>query len=448
MALLPAIAQNEEPVLEVGGNLLSDQRVLLKKNNPWAWNENRLTVDFSKKINNTAKFYSQIWLRNIGLPKFYSFDALYNKNLVDPFNLEIRQAYFQITGFLNKNLDLTIGRQIISWGTADKINPTDNLNPYDFEDVLDFGRHRGTDAIRMDYYLNDAYSVEAVFEPFFRPANLPVGIFSNLFSQIPQLPQSMTVASFTDSIFLPQANLKQNLTAGFKFKGIIAGFDFSFSYIYGRDYLPLPSTVDITTLDARGNVDVNLNLFYPRRHIFGFDMDGNIAGIGVWAECAAFLPTKDLNMTTYIHTVNPVDFQPITIKKDSVLQQKNKPYFKYVLGADYSFANGVYANIQFVHGFINERSTSNLNDYYFLHIDKSFFYDKLKISPINGAFIVSDYKNLKDNYTWVYMPQISYKPTDNAEISVSSAIIDGKGNSIFTKLKDMDMLILKFKYSF
>ena len=34
-------------------------------------------------------------------------------------------------------VDVTIGKQFFAWGTADAYNPTDNLNPYDYLDVLD-----------------------------------------------------------------------------------------------------------------------------------------------------------------------------------------------------------------------------------------------------------------------------------------------------------------------
>ena len=153
-------------------------------------------------------------------------------------------------------------------------------------------------------------------------------------------------------------------------------------------------------------------------------------------------------MTTNIHTVNPVTYQPMTITTDSMLIPSDKPYFKYVVGMDYNFANGIYLNLQYNHGFLHERGSENLNDYYFLHIDKSFFYDKLKLTPVNGAFVVTDYKNLTDNYTLVYMPEITYKPVDDAEITLSAAVIDGKGQNIFAAMKDLDMFIIKFKFNF
>ena len=34
-------------------------------------------------------------------------------------------------------VEVTLGKQVYAWGTADAFNPTDNINPYDYLDVLD-----------------------------------------------------------------------------------------------------------------------------------------------------------------------------------------------------------------------------------------------------------------------------------------------------------------------
>lgn len=179
--------------------MLTDERLLLKDKNDWAWNENRLTLKLDKRIAGNSKFYSEVWLRNIGLPNATQSADLYNKGIVDPYNLEIREAYVQLNDFLTKNLDVTIGRQRIVWGTADKLNPTDNLNPYDLEDILDFGRHRGSDAVNLNYYINNDFSLQGVFIPFFQPANMPVGIFANALNPNMEVPQGMVLQTLSDT---------------------------------------------------------------------------------------------------------------------------------------------------------------------------------------------------------------------------------------------------------
>ena len=431
----------DESKLKISGELLTDDRFLLKGKNDWAWNENRLTLKFDKKITDNSKFYSEVWLRNIGLPNLSTSADLYNKGIVDPYNMEIREAYVQLFGFLTKNLDLTIGRQRIVWGTADKLNPTDNLNPYDMEDILDFGRHRASDAINMNYYLNNDFSLQGVFVPFFQPANMPIGIFANALNPTMELPQGMVLKGFSDTLLMPGYNLGESSTAGLKFKGMVKGVDFSLSYVWGRDGQPV-STRN-TFVDTLGGIYINSQLSYTRNHIIGADLSTSIAGIGFWAEAAAFIPEKDVIMTNDLSALSPV---PVTI--DTTILDKKKPYIKFIVGGDYNFSDGSYLNFQYMHGFINEKGNENLNDYFFMRYEKKFFNEKLKFAPIGGAFIVTDWNKIEDNYAVAYMPQVSYKATEDIEITLSAAIFDGKGDNLFANLKDYNMFMFKLNYSF
>ncbi len=440
-----AKAQDNANKLKLSGELLTDQRFLLEGPNDWAWNENRLTLKLDKKITGNSKFYSEVWLRNIGLPQANSSADLYNKGIIDPYNLEVREAYVQLFGFLSKNLDVKIGRQRITWGTADKLNPTDNLNPYDFEDVLDFGRHRGSDAISFDYYFNSEFSLQGAFIPFFQPANMPVGIFATALSPSIEMPQGMTLMGMTDQVYLPQYNLGESSTAGAKFKGFAAGFDFSLSYVWGRDGMPIGTYNTFTPVDTMGGISIHSDLSFYRTHIFGADMAGSIGGVGVWAEAAAFLPENDVVMTNDLTAFYPTS--PVPVTQDSTVLKK-EAYVKFVVGGDYNFANGHYLNFQYMHGFINERGRDALNDYFFVQYQMKFFDDILKFTPLAGGFIVSDWDDIENNYAIIYAPELSYMATDNAEISVSAALFDGKGDNMFASMKDYNMLMFKLKYSF
>jgi len=112
------------------------------------------------------------------------------------------------------------------------------------------------------------------------------------------------------------------------------------------------------------------------------------------------------------------------------------------------FADGSYLNLQYLHGFIHERRVKELNDYFFMRYDRSFFREKLKISPLSGGFIVTDWNSLKENYAIVYIPEVVYMVTPNVETSISAVISDGKGDNLFLGLKDLNMIMVKIKYSF
>ena len=440
-----ATAQDDNKI-KFSGELLTDQRFLLESPYDWAWNENRLTLKVSKKITDNSKFYSEVWLRNIGVPQASTTADLYNKGIIDPYNLEIREAYVQIYGFLSPNLDVNIGRQRITWGTADKLNPTDNLNPYDLEDVLDFGRHRGSDALSMDYYFNTEFSLQGVYIPFFQPANLPVGVFATALSPALELPPPLALKGVDDEIILPRYNLAESSIAGLKFKGFLAGYDFSLSYVWGRDGLPISTYNSFIPVDTLGGVSINSELSFYRTHIFGADLAGSIGGVGIWAEGGAFLPENEVLMTNDFSGFFPPGMDPLS--QDSVVLKK-EVYTKFVVGADYIFTNGIYINVQYMHGFVNERGRDALNDYFFVQMDKKFFDDRLKISPLAGGFIVSDWQDVQNNFALIYVPNVSYMATDNIEMTISAAIFDGKGdNNIFANFNDYNMMMFKMKYSF
>ena len=439
-------AQDDANKLKLSGELLSDERVLLKDNNDWAWNENRLNLQLEKKIIGNAKFYSEIWARHIGLPSLTTSSQLYNKNIVNPYNIDIREAYVELYGFLFKNLDVKFGRQRITWGTADKLNPTDNLNPYDLEDILDFGRHRGSDAFNFTYYLNKDFSLQGVYIPFFQPANMPIGIFANALTPSMDLPQGMMLKGMEDTLLMPQYNLGESTVAGGKIKGFIKGVDFSLSYVWGRDGFPMATRNTFTPVDTLGGININSQLSFIRTHIIGADMATSIKGVGFWAEAAAFLPENDVIMTNDLSAMYPMS--PVPVTQDTTLLQKDEPYIKYVVGADYSFGAGSYINVQYMHGFFHERGKDDLNDYFFVRFEQKLFNEKLKIVPLGGGFIVSDWNDVANNYALIFAPEIAYQATDNAEITLGATVFDGKGKNIFANLSDYNWALFKVKYSF
>ncbi len=438
-------AQDDEPRLKISGDLLTDQRFLLNSPYDWAWNENRLTLKLGLKITSNSKFYSEVWLRNFGVPQISSTADLFNKGIVDPYNLEIREAYVQLFGFLSKNLDIKIGKQRIAWGTADMFNPTDNLNPYDLEDVLDFGRHRGSVAITLDYYFNTEFSLEGVYIPLFQPANMPVGIFANALQPAPELPPPFILDGFEEEVIMPKYDLGESSIAGIKFRGFAGGIDFSLSYVWGRDGIPINTYNTISPGDSPNTVLINSMVSFTRLNIFGADMATSVGGVGLWAEAAMFIPDHDVIMTTDLSDFFPG--APESVTQDSLVLKK-EPYLKFIIGADYHFSNNMYVNLQYLHGFVNERGRGNLNDYFFLQYEMRFFEDRLKVMPLSGGFIVSDWKNIKNNYSLIYAPGFSYMATDNAEITLSTPLFFGKGDDIFAQFTDYNMFMFRFKYSF
>lgn len=420
------------------GYLQTDNRLRLKGDNDFSWQEYRLGLKTEVKPTEKAHFYGEIWLRSFGFPRVVNTSDLVDKDKVSPLSLDFREAYVDLYGFLFDNLDLRIGRQRIAWGTADKLNPTDNLNPDDLEDIWDFGRHLGSDGLKASYYLED-YTFTAVFIPLFTPAVLPRGDWASALSPSMELPSGLTVRNSTDTIIMPENNLKESCISGVKISKKFFGYDFSLSYVYGRDDLPLAKKVTFTPTSTPGKVDIASELIYPRMHIAGIDMAGAIGDVGVWAETAIFYPEK-------VKTTTDLSALGMGIPESIALD--DKPYVKYVLGADYTFKNGIYINGQYLHGFIHERGEDNLEDYFMFGLEWKLLDEKLKITPISGGVEIKDFRDIENNYAFILSPEITYRPVDNAEITLGTRFIDGKNTTTFGRVKDNDEMYFKAKYSF
>jgi len=436
-----AVAQESNPLL-INGELYSNHRLLLKDQNDWAWNENRLDLSMQKRTG-SINFYSNIWLRHLNAPQLETSQQLYSKDQINPWNLEIREAYTEVRGFVFDNLDLKIGRQLIPWGTADQFNPTDNLNPFDLGDVLDFGRRRGIEAVNLNWYFNHSFSLQAVYIPFFRPANLPLGIFSGILASTVNLPMGLVPAGYSDTLLMPRHNFSEGATTGIRLKGFLLNTDFSLSYIYGRDGLPQPTLAHLH-FSPEGFL-LHTELLFPRHHILGADLAGSLGSVGIWAEAALFIPEKEivLNISDNLPPgvfITPSSFDSVVLKKE--------PYLKIVTGADYTFRNGIYVNLQYMRGFVHERGKGNMNDYLVLAMERSFFGDRLLLRPLAGGVAVSDWKKPGGNYALFYTPEITWRGIDNLELGLGAFFFDGKGDNIFAGLKDYNMLAVKAKVSF
>ena len=139
--------------VDIGGYVLTDWRVGTS-DGQLLWNENRLNLEIDANPADNAHVFAQVWIRGFGGTMAESTRDLMgpDKRKLNPWDLILREAYVDLYEFLSPNLDLRIGRQRIAWGTADKINPTDNINPDDLEDIWDFGRHIPTTSMQATYY--------------------------------------------------------------------------------------------------------------------------------------------------------------------------------------------------------------------------------------------------------------------------------------------------------
>ena len=323
---------------------------------------------------------------------------------VDPYYLQVHALYLEAANFLIEGLDLRIGQQQVKWGVGDQFNPTNTLNPNDVEDVLLFGEQMANLMIKLDYAIWDMWTVSGVLVPIFQPALLPrsapLGIAATdrypmtneqlrhrirSEQQLSRLLGWPTVVDRAAPV-MPDKSL-ENMQFAFRLSGTLLDQDIAISYYRGRTDFPqafLNYTVQSPftqqqcnpqdELDCvNGLLDTVTSLGYPEIQVVGLNLSGeidllgwisdSIHPIGYRLELAVIFPER--------HTIGMVqeemDFGIVTQPAGEYdydgdgnlggarpVVVDDIPFFKWVIGLDYSFGRHVYANLMWVHGLVDE----------------------------------------------------------------------------------------------
>jgi hypothetical protein len=432
------VASAQAADVDIGGYVLTDWRVATR-DGQLLWNENRLSLEFDASPASDAQVFANVWVRGFGGTAAQSSADLigHDRRELNPWDLVLREAYVDLYEFLSPNLDLRIGRQRIAWGTGDKINPTDNLNPDDLEDIWDFGRHIPTNSAQAKYYWGEL-TVTGVFIPEFMPAGFPPPNWAAALAGLsPALAGDVAPSSVSDELNLPDRTLKEQASGAVKLSRTILNYDFSVSYYTGRSDFPVVSNV-VLGPDGSGGITAHSTLSYPSMDVLGADMSGAIGDVGLWAEAGMFFP-EEVRAT--------IDASAVGEENSEIVTLPDEAFVRYVIGGDYTFPGGLYINGQFVHGFVHELGRDALHDYLVGGVEKKFRNDTLKLT-VAGAVETPEITDIGDDYALIGMPEISYYPADNSEITAGLRLISGKGQSSFGQLSEMDEVYLKFKYSF
>jgi len=426
------LAGSAQGTPELGGVLTTDNRWRPGGDDGYTWNEIQLGLKLDVR-HQGAMFHSESRVRYSGFPDVRSSADLQDSDRIQPWRLEMYEAYVDVYGLMLDNMDVRIGKQRIAWGTADKLNVVDNLNPDDFEDILDLGRKIPTTAVRVDYYPGE-FIVTGVVVPVFTPARSPSSSWQTPASF--PLPPDLSLGTLTDEVALPDGRPRDTASIGLRIKREFLGYDCSVSYVVGPDDWPLPSAVDMTPADTLGTVDIHTTLEYPRQQVVGVDIAGAFADVGVWAESAVFVPAEAI----YTTVTGPGEASMHLVLSDD-------PYIKYVVGGDYTFRNGLYVNAQYLHGFFTDRGSDGLEDYFLVAFERDFLHGDLR-ARLAFAAEIADFGDVANRSAFFGGPEVTYYPTDSAEIAAGALLLEGDSSTQFGQFSDNDEIYVKVKYSF
>ena len=151
-AELPSIGRVNDHLLHSrlnGGLFLSeDVRFALEVRNRFLW---------GGSVEQTPAFLSTIRSKH----EFWKGEIIWWNNPSSVGYSEVDRLWLDVT---HKELEVTLGRQRIAWGTAFVWNPTDVFNPLSILD-FDYEERPAVDAVRLQYYSSQVTKIEVAVKP-------------------------------------------------------------------------------------------------------------------------------------------------------------------------------------------------------------------------------------------------------------------------------------------
>ncbi|HMA58696.1 MAG TPA: DUF1302 family protein [Halanaerobiales bacterium] len=370
--------------------------------------------------NNAGEEWQGKSLIELELDKSFGFDKklyinseIYTNYLNEKFTdlkIDFNEAYFDL--YL-KNSDLTIGKQMINWGSAYEINPSSMTNPYDLTALNPTEEKLGVPAIRNTYYFNNRTSLTGVVITDFVKSPVPASLKENMIKGIKaDFAEQLTKQGVTNPNLILNNNLEvvesepeideigELEYAVNLMKRNVRGFDLSASYFNGYEDIPsITSDLDNVKQDLKqivgeyqrnnySDTTTALDIDYKRTQGIGLNAIGSISSVGVWSE---------LN-----YQINEDDEKTIDL----------------ILGGDYTFDNKLYTVAQFIHrGYSDHQIPRESMNYLLLHGDKPF----KQIHTIKANLI---YDLGLGNY--MFNPEMTFSLSNNINLDLGTVITGEK----------------------
>ena len=352
------------------------------------------------KLNGNASVIVEGWVRND--------DTLHGGGSQG----KLRESYLNLS---IGDVDFRIGKQIIVWGRADKLNPTDNLTPRDYTLLVpeDDDQRIGAYAAKATYNFTD-WSLTGIWLPEFRQNIVP-------------LPHQAGV-SFSE-------NIPQGQGGGIKVEQAGKTIDWSLSYFDGIDM-----NADLSFGSVNGN-GLNLQMDHHRIRVLGADAATVVGKYGLRAE-VAYTRTEDADGTnTFV---------------------KN-PFIYLVAGGDRTFFEYLNVNLQYY-----ARQVSN---YQSPEVEPN---PQLRAVAIQEAVISNQFDRFQNGISlrisnkwmnetlegevagitsftrqeYVVRPKLVYSFSDLWKGTLGANLFRGDGNTFYGRLRDNSNIFTEIRYSF
>ncbi|MDJ0763280.1 MAG: hypothetical protein QNJ97_09855 [Myxococcota bacterium] len=466
--------------IEYGGFIDNDIRIAVDRVEKVGIDRNRttlgtdLTVDLVPSKLRLVADLRFVWT---GFTRDTEFEGLTDLARVSPFYIESQAAYVEVRSLV-PGLDVRIGRQIVHFGTADMFNPTNNLNPLDLEDPLNFGKTIANEMVRFDWMADENFVFTGVWVPVFQPTLLPPSARRALGDRMAEFPfvspdtrieaerlrnvwlrnpDSYSIDLPSVHAIMPAFSLANSQFA-FRVLWTAGLFDMSLSYYQGINSVPVaiksmsatyPSDETSPSGVPKIGVQTDATLTFPKKQVVGFDFAGQLPFLddaGFWFEGAFVFPER-VEMTFDVTEVAPGSR---VIRGETVTQE---PFFKYTAGMDYTINEHLFITGQFIHGFIDELGAHNINNYWVGGLDVKLLKERLLLR----LFVLGELPHEDDDLTldddgdgkvdspalgatndgtiasYVVFPQATLKPMDGLALTLGGYFLFGHPESKFAQ---------------
>jgi hypothetical protein len=324
---------------------------------------------------------------------------------------ELREAYVDLRV---GRLDVRAGRQIIAWGRADGVNPTDNLSGQDLTLLVpdDVDRRLGTTAVRASYYLGDL-SVAGVWLPEFRGHEFA----------LPAPPPGVT--------FLREASRWPGNQWALRVEQTGRAVDWSVSYFRGRDTSPDLSAA----LGADGAPAIRLS--HHRVRVLGGDMTANLGRFGLRAE-GAYVKTEDAGGTDPF-TKNPFVFVVAGADRTfgGLLNVNVQYLFRYVM--DDPEAGGFASAVARQQAILNSQTRRAQHGASF-RVGYKWLHETLEAELAAAAYVAPSGAVLR--------PKVAYALTDHWKVLLGAEVLRGESASLFGLMRQNSTAYSELRWSF
>ncbi|MFC2164107.1 hypothetical protein ACFLT2_03810 [Acidobacteriota bacterium] len=207
-----------------------------------------------------------------------------NEFNTDVSEVNVREAYVNLYA---GRFDFRIGHQIVVWGRADGLNPTNNITPQNLlvRSPDEDDRREGNFLIRS-YYNVHPVRLEAIWIPYFKSSYIPTTLLP-LPPGISRVDPDFPDSSLKNSVFALRLNLE------------LASIDGSLSYFNGHYLIPGISGNIPETYTPPLALDVYQKSY--RSHVLGADFQTTVGNsFGLRGELAYKKPLGDYLTTAHI----------------------------------------------------------------------------------------------------------------------------------------------------